>query len=851
MSNKLDKETLDKVREMDGFPIGEDEDIIKLSNPPYHTACPNPFLKDFIKENGTLYDPKNDDYNQTALSSDTSENKHDLIYNVHSYHTKVPPKAIVRHILHYTKPGDVIYDGFGGTGMTGVAAQICNNPPSDLQKSIEKEMPKIKWGERKIILCDISPIATLIAHNMNNPIKSDKFEYKANTILENIEKEYGWMFETQHSLDSQIQFDAETDGNKKPIMGIINYVVWSNVYVCPNCTEELVFWDIAYNNKIPVSKMSCHNCNTQIVKKDLDYYWINKLDLVSNKKIKFVKQIPVLINYTSTVNKIKKRFEKIPDQYDIDLIKKIQKMQPLSFYSPVRMPEGGESRRNDKFGITHVHHFYTYRNWNLILHTLSKLDTPRLKIWLTSTIPKLTILNRYRPELKSRALVGPLPLSLYLPPLAVEKNIFLQLKFQLKKNLNLKKVIDNKNLITTQSSTDIPQIPNNSIDYIFTDPPFGDNIMYSELNAIWESWLKVSTNNKKEAIVNKIQNKPIVEYQKLMNKVFTENYRILKPGRWMTVIFHNSQNKVWVAIQQSLQQSGFVVSDIRTMDKEKSTVIQMSNPSGAVDKDLAIATYKPSGGLDFFFGGLTAGSEESAWKFLNSHLKQLPIFVEKNNIGEIITERQKFLLFDRMIAFHIQKGLTVPISAAEFYEKLNQKYVERDDMYFLSEQVPQYDQKRAQVKSVEQSTIFVEDEKSAILWLNEQLKTPQTYQGIQPKFRKQMYETQFEKLPALLDILKQNFIESDDGKWHIPDPTKAKDLEKMREKPLLKEFQTYVESKSKLKQFRLEAIRAGFKKKWSENDYKSIVDVAKRLPEQIIQEDGSLLMYYDNALSRL
>ena len=175
-------------------------------------------------------------------------------------------------------------------------------------------------------------------------------------------------------------------------------------------------------------------------------------------------------------------------------------------------------------------------------------------------------------------------------------------------------------------------------------------------------------------------------------------------------------------------------------------------------------------------------------------------------------------------------------------------------MYFLAEQIPEYDQKRAQVKSVDQTTIFVEDEKSTILWLNEQLKTPQTYQDITPKFYKAIgnQKLKYEKLPELSEILKQNFLQNDnDDKWYLPDPTKLKDLEKLREKPLLREFQTYVESKSKLKQFRLEAIRAGFKKKWSENDYQSIVDVAKKLPEQIIQEDSSLLMYYDNALSRL
>ena len=114
---KLTKEDLDKVRNIEGFPIGSDEDIIALSRPPYYTACPNPFIKEFIEKNGTSYDEEADDYHCEPFAADVSEGKKDPVYNAHSYHTKVPYKAIMRYILHYTKPGDIIFDGFCGTGM--------------------------------------------------------------------------------------------------------------------------------------------------------------------------------------------------------------------------------------------------------------------------------------------------------------------------------------------------------------------------------------------------------------------------------------------------------------------------------------------------------------------------------------------------------------------------------------------------------------------------------------------------------------------------------------------------------------------------------------------------------------
>jgi hypothetical protein len=112
-------------RKIDGFPIGEDENILALSDPPYYTACPNPFLPLFVTMYCTPNETTNGTYHQNHFASDVSEGKNDPIYNAHSYHTKVPHKAIIRYILHYTQPGDVVFDGFSGTGRTGLAAQLC------------------------------------------------------------------------------------------------------------------------------------------------------------------------------------------------------------------------------------------------------------------------------------------------------------------------------------------------------------------------------------------------------------------------------------------------------------------------------------------------------------------------------------------------------------------------------------------------------------------------------------------------------------------------------------------------------------------------------------------------------
>jgi hypothetical protein len=131
-----------------------------------------------------------------------------------------------------------------------------------------------------------------------------------------------------------------------------------------------------------------------------------------------------------------------------------------------------------------------------------------------------------------------------------------------------------------------------------------------------------------------------------------------------------------------------------------------------------------------------------------------------------------------MVAFHIQRGASVPLSASQFYAGLRQRFIERDGMFFLPDQVPAYDKARLEAQSVAQLTLFVSDEKSSIQWLRQQVAPefggfPQTYQELQPQFLRQLHQLKHEALPELSDLLEQNFLQDDDGRWYMPDPNKA------------------------------------------------------------------------------
>jgi hypothetical protein len=338
-----------------------------------------------------------------------------------------------------------------------------------------------------------------------------------------------------------------------------------------------------------------------------------------------------------------------------------------------------------------------------------------------------------------------------------------------------------------------------------------------------------------------------------MEICFREFYRIVKPGHWMTVEFHNSKNSVWNSIQEAVLRAGFIIADVSILEKTHKTFKQV-NAANSVKKDLAITAYKPNDNLEERFR-LEAGTSDGAWDFVRYHLTQLPHVVEKNDEIEVVAERQAFLLFDRMVAFHIQRGASVPLSAGEFYAGLKQKFIERDGMYFLPDQVAEYDSARLRLGRIAQLTFLVSDEKSAIQWLRQQLDPtlggePQTFADLQPKFMRGSNPAKHEQMPELGIILEQNFLEDENGKWRAPDPNKAADLERLRLKSLLREFNEYVQSTGRLKQFRTEAVRAGFAEAYKTREYKVVLDVAARLPESVLHEDPDLLMYFDTAVLR-
>jgi len=882
-----------EFRKIEGFPIGEDEDILALSDPPYYTACPNPWIEEFIEHYGRLYDPDKP-YDKKPFAFDVTEGRHTWLYKAHTYHTKVPPKALVRFIEHYTAAGDILLDGFAGSGMTAVAASLATPP-------------------RSVLASDLSPAASFIASSYLMDVDVALYEAEVHRIADELDKELGRMYQPEN-------------GTIDP--PICNYYVWSDVFVCSACGAEIIFWDSAFDKtrKKFRDSFDCLECGARNTKRS-ERAQETLYDHVLEKPWTRYKQVPVLAAVSVGKRRATKR---TINESDIALLEKVRNTKPAPAASRLavkmlfRDGQWGDQWKSCLHlrPITHAHQLFAERQLHYVARFLELLDLSRpvdraILFTATSVLQKTSRLMVYNADGIGRVQKGTLYISSVWQEMrfshmlriaagdmvrAAEEGMWNELSERRKKSCVSR-------CVWAGPATQLP-VPDSSIDYIFVDPPFGANIPYSELNFLWESILGVFTDNKFDAVQSSILNKSLSDYQADMESSFCEFLRVLKPGRWITVEFHNSKNAVWTSIQEALMRAGFVIADVRVLDK-KQVSFKQATTTGAVKQDLVITAYRPNGGLEDRFR-LEAGREEGVWDFVRTHLAQLPVFVSTNDEVEVLAERQNFLLFDRMVAFHVQRGVTVPLSAAELYAGLAQRFSERDGMYFLPEQVAEYDKKRMTVREIVQLELFVQDEATAIQWLKQQLtKKPQTFQELHPQFLKEIGGWQkYEKPLELSELLEKSFLRykgtgevpsqihsylstnfkelrnlaKDDpalqakgkDRWYVPDPNQAKQLEELRERTLLKEFWEYLppgykpakpesqegfipglESKPKpiprgkrIKVIRLEAVRAGFKHCWQNRDYRTIIAVAQRIPEDVLQEDPKLLMWYDQALTR-
>ena len=846
------RQQLPELRRLPGCPQGSDDDILAMSYPPYYTACPNPFISDWLAE---LDRPGDDDRTDPGpFASDVVEGKGNAFYKAHSYPTKVPHPAIMRFILHYTRPGDVVLDGFAGSGMTGVAAQACANPDPKIKRAMEAELgaDSIEWGARRAILGELGPSATFIAAGVNLPIDGDAFDRASRALLDRFESEYGWMYRT-----------TVTPQKGRPFEANIDYVVWSEVFTCPHCGGEVVFYDTAFDPDTSrvANEFCCTSCGATLTKRRREIRK-TKTRTLAGDTVNRVDMRPVLVVWRKGEATGRKRF----DESDVEVMERVARLRLPPFPSaPLPYMHMTHERTNlPRWGISSLHHFWPDRAlaalavlWAWAAEETDPTTRLALRFWIEQAFWGLSWMNRYTPthySVVNQYMTG----VYYVGSLTAECSVRYNLegsspargkRQSLVRLWNSSPASAGNVMISTGSSTALP-IPDASVDYVFVDPPFGENIYYADLAYLIESWHKNTTAPVEEAIQSRHKASPknLDDYADLMRCCFAEFFRVLKPGRWMTVEFSNHSNDVWLRIQDALASAGFVVADTRVFDKDHLSYRQVT-ADNAVKHDLVISAYKPAEATEHSFE-VAGGSEDTAWVFVREHLSRIPVTEGMRGRALVVRERQADRVYERMVAYHVARNALVPMTAAEFYAGLEQRFPLRDGMYFLPEQTEEYERFRITFKELAAQVLFIRDESSAVQWLRQLLKDrPRAFADIQPAFMRELQSglASWEELPELREMLEANFVDDGAGRWMVPDPKKSEHLDQLRTRALLREFRTYSTGRGPLKKFRSEAVRAGFKDAWADRAFDTILAVGHRLPSDAFVEDSALLHYYRNA----
>lgn len=470
--------------------------------------------------------------------------RNSAFYLAHSYHTKVPPEAIVPFIEHYTEQGDVVLDPFCGSGMTGVAAALAG---------------------RRSILNDLSPAAIHLAWNHTRPCEPEALADGFAAIEARLTSRFQSLYRTTHD-----------DGSS----ALIHWTLWSTRHRCLVCSHEFLLWDVMDRKSGRLGNMiNCPHCQS----------------ILNRSALETLGSRPAWIAYETRSGK---RFEKPANDADIARALSFRREAISSWYPTTSVASDREMYIRCALqlqGVNSIADFYTARNlealsllWQEILAVHDERVQRALAFAFTNTAWHGTRMRRFNARGGQRPLTG----TLYIPQLSSEANVLEVMRNKVDQLQRYYRAYRPRRgdlpALLLGSATELAGIPESSIDYVFTDPPFGSNIFYADCNLIWESWLGRLTDATREAVVNRSLSldkggKSVATYAGLIGGAMREVSRVLKPGGWATVVFHNTDGKIWQVIRDAADLAGFTFHEAASLDRRQQSHKGYKGRSGAED----------------------------------------------------------------------------------------------------------------------------------------------------------------------------------------------------------------------------------------------------------------------------
>ncbi len=450
-------------------------------------------------------------------------------YTAHTYPTKIPPETITPFIEASTLPDGVVADPFCGSGMTGVAAALVG---------------------RRALLSDLSPGAVHLARNHTRRVSAASL-HEAVAQLDG-----AWMLDVERDL-----YWCSVDTVDGVICGLMRHMVWSEAYECASCMSTVVLWDVAKPDRPLRRQVECDVCGqsfdrTRSRPVDSVPRW---LTLAPESGGKLIQGDPTA-DATRRIDAIGRRRLKhrVPRM-------RIDSSREMYIRSALHLR--GVRTVADMFA--HRPKVALSRLWHEIGFITDAAVREALQFAFTNTAWHSSRMRRYNAKGGQRPLTG----TLFIPQLVSEPNVFEVFRHQVRQVCRLYEALPDSDVEVAQSSaTDLRWIADRSVDYVFTDPPFGNNIHYADCNIVWESWLGNPTDHDQEIVVNKSRSaaaggKTLADYQQLLTDSFREAKRVVVDGGRISVVFHNSDDAVWTALLDAVEDAGLHQAEVSILDK--------------------------------------------------------------------------------------------------------------------------------------------------------------------------------------------------------------------------------------------------------------------------------------------
>jgi DNA modification methylase len=494
----------------------------------------------------------------SELPTEVTVKRSDPIYNAHAYLTKIPFSAIVPFIEALTKPGDRVLDVFAGSGMSGVAAAITG---------------------RRAELRDISVLGRHIGTNYMRLLDPEAIHEAHTDVVRWATKRLDDVYATRCAGCGEV--------------GTLSKTVWSFQYECPQCREPVLYYEAFKASGWRKKSMKCATCGEGF----------------RPRNARRIAEVPVL------------------DYVRCDCSGKLQEQPHVRPQTPASLEglsypdaEIGAHRQMfqasalEKHGLLTTSAFFSERNLAVLsaLHEgIATVDDPGVREKLTFAFTAILTRASKRYQWHPKRPLNASNQNYYIAPVFYEWNVYELFNRKVKacirsdefirKHMILRGVEEPPAVTYKNSSAEALDLARGSVDYVFTDPPFGSNIFYSDMNLFQEAWLGDITDDTREAVVDRSDNgktrRSAERYEQLIVRALKECHRVLKSDGWLSLVFSNSNGAMWLLVQRAIHAAGFVLEHVTLLDKGQRSVKGLASGfEGVVTSDLILTMRKATAG---------------------------------------------------------------------------------------------------------------------------------------------------------------------------------------------------------------------------------------------------------------